>query len=85
MGDWKLLVNAGEQNPEEASEGAGKTAAKVELYNLAEDIGESKDLAASQPQKVAEMRARLEAFLKDAVPPGQEAIPPDAARRRNGT
>jgi arylsulfatase A-like enzyme len=84
MGDWKLLVNASEQNPEEASEVAGKTAAKVELYNLVEDISESKDLAASQPQKVAEMRARLEAFLKDAVPPGQEAIPPEAARRRNG-
>jgi len=84
MGDWKLLVNASEQNPEEASDVAGKTAAKVELYNLVEDISESKDLAASQPQKVAEMRARLEAFLKDAVPPGQEAIPPEAARRRNG-
>jgi len=34
----------------------------VELYNLREGIGEQRDLATSQPQKVAELRARLHAW-----------------------
>jgi arylsulfatase A-like enzyme/dienelactone hydrolase len=71
MGDWKLLLNASEQIAEETPAGGDKVTGKVELYNLAEDIGESRNLAAAQPQRVEEMRTRLEAFLKDAVPPGQ--------------
>ena len=77
MGDWKLLVNASEQNAEDAAEDKEKGFAKVELYNLTENISESKNLAASQPERVKAMRARLASFLKDAVPPGQ----PRAARR----
>jgi hypothetical protein len=42
------------------------------------DIAESKNLAASQPEKVKELRTRLASFLKGAVPPGQEA----AAKRK---
>lgn len=59
MGDWKLLRFA-----------AGGP--RFELYNLAEDIGEANDLAASKPEKVAEMRVRLEAMIKDAkqIQPG---------------
>jgi arylsulfatase A-like enzyme/dienelactone hydrolase len=71
MGDWKLLLNASEQIAEEAPAGDDKTTGKVELYNLAEDIGESRNLATAQPQRVKEMRTRLEAFRKDAVPPRQ--------------
>jgi arylsulfatase A-like enzyme len=71
MGDWKLLLNANEQITEETPASGDDATSKVELYNLAEDIGESKNLAAAQPQRVREMRTRLEAFLKDAVPPGQ--------------
>jgi len=37
---------------------------KVELYNLREDISEQRDLAASQQQKVAELRTRLHAWRK---------------------
>jgi arylsulfatase A-like enzyme len=76
MGDWKLLVNANEQNAEDASAEAGQAPGKVELYNLVEDVGESRNLAAAQPERVKVMRARLDAFLKDAVPPGQ----PNAAK-----
>ncbi|MBL8215566.1 MAG: sulfatase [Bryobacterales bacterium] len=36
----------------------------VELYNLREDIGEKKDLAALQPEKAAALRGRLEAWLR---------------------
>jgi arylsulfatase A-like enzyme len=36
-----------------------------ELYNLADDLSEKNDLAARQPEKVAELRAKLEAWLKE--------------------
>jgi arylsulfatase A-like enzyme len=35
-----------------------------ELYDLAHDIGETKDLAAAQPAKAKELRAQLDAYLK---------------------
>ena len=73
MGDWKLLLNASEKDAEEAPADDAKAAGTVELYNLAEDIAESKNLAAAQPEKVQELRARLALFLKDAVRPGLEA------------
>jgi arylsulfatase A-like enzyme len=38
---------------------------RVELYNLREDIGEKNDLAATQPQKVADLRARLHAWRQE--------------------
>lgn len=38
---------------------------RVELYNLKADIGETRDLAAAQPRKAAELRARLELWLKE--------------------
>jgi arylsulfatase A-like enzyme len=37
---------------------------RVELYDLREDISESHDLAAAQPQKAAELRTRLQAWLQ---------------------
>jgi arylsulfatase A-like enzyme len=43
---------------------------KWELYNLASDIGEKTDLAASNPEKLAEMKEILRRLLKDAVPSG---------------
>jgi len=84
MGDWKLLLNAGEQAAEETPAGGDNATGKVELYNLAEDIGESRNLAAAQPQKVKEMRARLEDFLKDAVPPGQGTTEQKAPAQKAG-
>lgn len=47
-GDWKLI--------EFYEDG------KTELYNLKEDQSEKNDLSASQPEKAAELRARLEAW-----------------------
>jgi len=45
----------------------------AELYNLRDDIGETTNLAAKMPDKAAEMRRMLHAFLKatDAKMPGQ--------------
>jgi hypothetical protein len=37
----------------------------VQLYNLAEDIGETNNLAASMPAKIAEMHSILEKLIVD--------------------
>lgn len=39
--------------------------AQPQLYNLADDIGETRNLAAEQPARVAEMRALLEKLIAD--------------------
>lgn len=69
VGDWKLLVNPNNRDEEDAA-GTEAESGKVELYNLADDLGEKHDLAKSHPEKVKELRARLDALMKDAVPPG---------------
>jgi arylsulfatase A-like enzyme len=35
----------------------------VQLYNLADDLGETKNLAAAMPEKVTEMKALLEKLI----------------------
>ena len=49
---------------------------KTELFNLVEDPSEKTDLAAKNPQKVAELKARVEELARTAVPPllMQEAV-----------
>jgi len=85
MGDWKLLLNAGGADGEGGGSRAAGTKARgkgkaraadgtVELYNLAADIGEKNNLAAEHPDKVKELRARLELWMKDAVPAGDAGI-----------
>ncbi len=46
QGDWKIVQYL--------------TRDKTELYNLAEDIGETRDLSASNPEQLAEMKALLD-------------------------
>ena len=76
VGDWKLIVrapgadprddvHANDSRPAEAAPGKGS----VELFNIAEDPYEKHDLAPSLPEKVAELRARYDAFACQAVPP----------------
>lgn len=48
MGDWRL-VHFYEDD-------------RIELYNLAEDVGESRDLASELPARAAELRSRLESW-----------------------
>ena len=70
---WKLVLNGSQQDAEESPADATRTAEKVELYNIANDIGEAKNLAETEPEKVQELRARLNVFLQDAVKPGNPA------------
>ena len=85
MGDWKLVLNGsvGANDLEEATgkakaakkkaAAATQTAETVELFNLAADPGEKNNLAAANPEVVAKLRARLETYTHDAVPPKAEA------------
>lgn len=51
VGDWKLVENY--------ENGA------VELYNLKQDVGEKTDLAASEPVRVRDLRAKLHAWYRE--------------------
>jgi arylsulfatase A-like enzyme len=85
MGDWKLLLNATDKDAEEAK-GSEKAIGKMELYNLANDIAEKNNLAKTQPEKLAEMRAHLDALLHDAVPAGgtSEIAPTKKGKKGKG-
>jgi arylsulfatase A-like enzyme len=52
-GDWKLVVT----HDNAKKKGAG--VAQAELFNLASDLGESKNLADERPEILAEMKQRL--------------------------
>ena len=52
QGDWKLIEFYDDNH--------------VELYNLADDIGEATDLAESLPEKAAALRAMLAAWREEA-------------------
>ena len=76
VGDWKLVLN-GKVN---AGEGDGTEDAPVEplveLFNLASDPYEKQNLAAQQPAKVQELRARYDKLAAQAVPPKQKPKAP---------
>lgn len=55
MGNWKLMEFLEDQ--------------RIELYDLDRDIGESKNLAESNPQKAKELRDRLAAWRKEINAP----------------
>jgi len=56
---------------------------KTELYDLSADVGEKQDLAASQPERVAAMRAALAAWRKQVEAQGNRPNPDfDPARYR---
>lgn len=55
-GGWKLIVNHPKDKKGQPAKPTGET---EELYNLAEDIGETKNLAKEKPRILAEMKQRL--------------------------
>ncbi|MBS2020467.1 MAG: sulfatase [Deltaproteobacteria bacterium] len=71
FGRHRLLVREGAAR---STTYAGKTVTKSEeLFDLVDDPGERVDLAASKPDVVAEMRARLDAALKNVPVAGSAA------------
>jgi len=70
MGDFKLLVGPTEKTGEDVQPLDGKP---VELYNVTADQGEKFNLAESNPDKVAELRARYDQLTTGAVASGHLA------------
>jgi hypothetical protein len=54
---------------------------RVELYNLREDLGETRDLAASLPEKAAELRQRLHAWRQRPIRPSIRCVRSTSRRR----
>ncbi len=76
MGDWKLLMNASQQDDEEGTAGKSKKGKRkqgetLELYNLATDVGETQNLASQEPERVKQMRDKLTSLLENHAPQGQ--------------
>ena len=67
-GDWKLVKTS--ERPLQAVDPAFyNDLAGAELYNLAVDIGEQKNLAAAHPQKVKELAADWQRWNKELAKP----------------
>jgi arylsulfatase A-like enzyme len=56
-GDWKLVKGAGSANIEGIERRAAANMEGAELYHLAADLGETRNLAEQQPEKVQELAA----------------------------
>jgi arylsulfatase A-like enzyme len=72
VGDYKLVKKGGAGNRRRARNQqaeANTTAGAFELYNIREDISESNDLAAEQPEKVKELAARYDELAAQAAKP----------------
>jgi arylsulfatase A-like enzyme len=69
-GDWKLL--------EYLEDG------RLELYDLAADVGETRNRAADEPERAAELRRRLSTWRTSVGAAMPEARPASAPGRRSG-
>jgi arylsulfatase A-like enzyme len=75
-GDFKLVRYDVNADTRTGGRNQGATAAK--LYNLRDDIGEAKDLAATSPDKVKELQAKWDIWNKLNIPPGTTEGDPSA-------
>jgi arylsulfatase A-like enzyme len=84
-GDWKLVKapdgqQGGGARARRAENDEAATLAGARLFNLAGDVGESKDLAAANPEKVAELSAQWTRWNKELAPPKWN--PPRQAKKK---
>jgi len=63
VGNWKLLAHPSGRSGKGVN--AQKRVSKTELFDLAADPGETKNVAAAQPAKVAELQAMLNKIKRD--------------------
>ena len=68
-GDWKLVLSKG---------GSGKP----ELYDLSTDVGEQKDLANSQPDRVAELQKLYDGWNAEQSPQRAKNNEPKKAKKK---
>ena len=74
-GDWKLIHWFGDYldprgfTPDQTPYGKLVLGPRTELYRLADDLSETRDLAAARPEKVRELRAALEAWWQETGAP----------------
>jgi len=80
QGTWKLILASGSGGWSKGGDGQ-----PIQLYNLAEDLGETKNLAAQQPERVAEMRALLEKVITAGRSTPGQPQPNDVKVRRYAT
>lgn len=66
-GDYKLVRY--DSNADTLTGKNNQPVSVAKLYNLADDIGETKDLAMAMPEKVAELQAKWDAWDVDNVAP----------------
>lgn len=70
-GDWKLVVNDGDsrQRRRRRNDTGTNDSPKVELFNLASDPSEKRNVAADEPGRLKRLRARYDELARQAVPP----------------
>lgn len=64
-GDWKLITGPGSGGFSKIERAVLRTLPPVQLYNLRNDLGEANNLAAEEPEKVAELQALLEKIRRE--------------------
>ncbi len=69
QGDWKLVKLQNQS---------------AELYNLADDIGEARNLAAQQPEITAQLQQTVNAWDKELIKPIFESPRPAALKKKKG-
>ena len=74
-GDWKLVVGR--------EQGTDLQTKKPELINLASDIGETKDLAASEPRKVEELQKLYASWNAEQIDPLWKPNPAAKGKNKN--
>ena len=68
-GTWKLLIDRYEEEP-----------APPMLFNLADDIGETRDLTDRYSERVARMKTRLETWIAQVTGDATPQVRPDVDR-----
>lgn len=85
-GNWKLVKGAGKTGLEGVERRAKATMEGAELYDLSADIGESKNLADQEPDKVAELTADWNEWNQENVEarwiPSRRKLNPANVRKR---
>jgi arylsulfatase A-like enzyme len=76
MGQWKLIARTADDDPD-GGPARKRAGVSTELFDLAADPYETTNLAMKHPDEVAQLKARLDEFARQAVPPKSKPKPAD--------